>query len=101
VNNPYVAPPKGIYMTNRQVAVGFLIVFHIQLYIARLTLAVHKLSSIFSLVISLMQKKHQFKHNVKDDQIIHQKRQISNLLVVEFILLGAHHGTALLLMMNS
>jgi hypothetical protein len=34
------------------------------------------------------------KHNVKDNQIIRSKRQITNLLVIELILRGAHHGTA-------
>jgi hypothetical protein len=29
VNHRYVAPPTGINMTNRRVAVGFLLVFHI------------------------------------------------------------------------
>jgi hypothetical protein len=45
-------------------------------------------------------KSYQFKHNVKDDQIIRLKRQISNLLVVELIL-RVVNGTAFTLMSSS
>jgi hypothetical protein len=37
----------------------------------------------------------QFKHNVKDDQIMRKNLQIPNLLVAELIVHDTQHGTAL------
>jgi hypothetical protein len=44
----------------------------------------------------LVFKTYRFKHNVKDDQIIHKKLQILNLLIVELNLHNAHHGIQVL-----
>jgi hypothetical protein len=43
-------------------------------------------------------KEHQFKYSVNDDQIMRQKLQTSNLLILEMILHITWHGTALLLL---
>jgi hypothetical protein len=44
---------------------------------------------------------YQLKHNVKDDQIIRLKLQLSNLLSLKLVLQGAQHCTALLPMSSS
>jgi hypothetical protein len=42
----------------------------------------------------MLKKTYQFKHSVKDDQIIRQKLQISILLILEMILHVIWNGTS-------